>query len=158
MIYYSRRGSGYVRTCAAIIAVCMLLSAVIMFAGAVNVVNVTRRNAKIVLDSYVMTNSIEVYNSIKQGSDDNDALDAAAFRDSLCDFCTFAESGDYLYNYDTGGAVQYYLSKPEIGFTKDRSLKIYTSFTVYVPVFFAGIQVSTAAIPITVTSKFTEKF
>lgn len=158
MRYLPRKGSSTVPICVMIVIVCMILSVVIMYANAVNVVKITKQNTRVVLDSYVMTNSIEVYNSIKQGNDDNDSLDATAFTDSLSEFCTFVDSGNYLYNYDTDGKTQFYLSKPALGFTKDNSLKIYASYKVYVPIYFAGIQVSTAEIPVTVTSKFTEKF
>ena len=156
--YLKTRAEGYVRPCVMIVITCMLLSVFITFAEAVSVVKQTERNSRVVLDNYVMLNSIQIYNSIKTGNDKNPYLDSASYTDSLADFCTFAEEGGYLYNYDRDGNVLFYLSQPVMEYVKDNTLKISVRYTVFVPIRFAGLRVDTAEIPITVTSKFTEKF
>jgi len=156
--YHPKKGEAHIKNCVMIVVICMLLSVFLTFAFAVNVVKQTERNARVVLDNYVMTDSISIYNAIKQGSDKDETLSAARYRTALAEFCTFDKSGSYYYNYDEDGKVQYYISAPALGYTKDKSLKIYTSFNVYVPIYFAGIKVGTAKVPITVTSSFTEKW
>lgn len=60
----SKRAEGYVSTCVMIVIICMLLSVFVTFAVAVNTVKTVKRNSRVVLDSFVMQNSIEIYNSI----------------------------------------------------------------------------------------------
>ena len=156
--YHPKKGEAHIKNCVMIVIICMLLSVFLTFAFAVNVVKQTERNSRVVLDNYVMTDSITIYNAIKQGSDKDETLSASRYRTALSEFCTFVKKGRYYYNYDEDGNVQYYISAPTLGYTKDKSLKIYASYTVYVPVYFAGIKVGTAEVPITVTSNFTEKW
>lgn len=154
----NKRGEGYIPTCVMIIILTMLLSVFVTFVSAINIVKQTKRNSRVVLDSYVMQESIKIYDSIKNGNDKTPVLDSDSYVDSLCEFCTFAEKNDMLYNYNSDGDIQFYLTKPTVGYMEDKELKIYTSYTIYIPIYFAGIRVETAQIPITVTSNFTQKF
>ena len=154
----NKRGEGYIPTCVMIIILTMLLSIFVTFVSAVNIVKQTKRNSRVVLDSYVMEESIAIYNSIKNGNDETMTLDSDSYVDSLCDFCTFVKTSNKLYNYNSDGDMQFYLTKPTVGYMRENELKIYASYTVYIPIYFAGIRVDTAAIPVTVKSNFTEKF
>ena len=82
----NKRGEGYVKVCVLVIVICMILSVFVTFASAVNVVRLTERNSKTVLESYLMKNSIEIYNSIKQGNNDADALNASMYISDLAEF------------------------------------------------------------------------
>ena len=154
----NKRGDGYIFPCVMIVIVCMMLAVFVFFAGAVNTVNITKENSKIVLDSYVMKNSIEIYDSIKQGNDYTDALDRNVYIDSLCSFCSLANKGYYLYAYDENGKVKYRMTRPTILFREENTLKIELQYTLYLPVWFNGKIVRYAVIPVTVDSSFTEKF
>lgn len=154
----NKRGEGYILTCIIVLVVCMLLSVFITFATTVNMVRMTKRNSQIVLDSFVMENSILIYNSIKNGNDYTNELQTDVYIDNLCSFCTFEENADYLYAYSSDGVLKYKLSRPEIFFSTEGELKIYTQYTVYIPVGFGGATVTMAQVPITVESKFNEKF
>ena len=105
-----------------------------------------------------MKNSILIYDSIKNGNDYTVELDEDVYIDDLCDFCTFEKSGSFLYAYSSEGNLKYRISKPMVSFSTEGTLKVYARYTVYVPIDFAGVVISTAEIPITVESKFNEKF
>lgn len=154
----NKRGEGYIQVCVLIIVICMILSVFVTFAGAVNVVRLTQRNTKTVLESYVTKNSIEIYNSIKQGTNDADSINASEFISDLADFCTFAKSGNYYYHKDANGRTEYYITKPTVGFTESGKLRLYVSYTLYVPIYFDNKQISTARIPITVKIDLDERF
>lgn len=154
----NKRGEGYIPACVMIIILCMLLSVFVTFVTAVNIVKQTKRNARVVLDSYVMTESIEIYDSIKNGNDETPTLDAKEYVESLCEFCTFVKGTNKLYNYNSSGDVQYYLTIPTVGYVKDNELKVYAEFEISIPIYFAGIRVDTAVVPVTVNSILTEKF
>ena len=128
----NKKGEGYVSTCVMIVVICMLLSVFVTFAVAVNTVKTVERNSRVVLDSFVMQNSIEIYDSIKKGNNETNEIDADEYREALSDFCTLVKSGSRYYNYD--------------------------SYRVYIPIRFAGVWVTTAVVPITVESKFNERF
>ncbi|MPN21910.1 hypothetical protein SDC9_169292 [bioreactor metagenome] len=121
-------------------------------------VRLTKENTKIVLDSYIMKNSIEIYNSIKQGSDYTESLDRDVYIDDLCDFCALEKDSNYLYAYDEDGNLKYRMTYPVITFREENKLKVKLNYTLYVPVRFDGKIVRYAIIPITVNSSFSEKF
>lgn len=154
----SKRGEGYIFPCLMIVVVCMILSILIFFATTVSVVRITEKNTKIVLDSYVMKNSVQIYNSIKQGNDYTEALDQNEYIDALCDFCSLVKIGSSLYSYNDEGSLKYRMTLPVITFREENSLKIQLAYTLYVPIWFDGKIARYAIVPITVHSSFSEKF
>ena len=154
----NKRGEGYVPVCVLLIIVCMILSVFVTFASAVNVVKMTERNSRVVLDNLVMRGAIDTYQSIKKGNDENAIIESQEYIDELCEFCTFEKAAHFLYHKDANGKDEFRITYPQVGYSVTKKLKYYVSYTVYVPVYFCGIQVSTATIPITVESKYTEKF
>ena len=154
----NKRGEGYIQVCVLVIVICMILSVFVTFASAVNVVRLVERNSKTVLESYLTKNSIEIYNSIKQGTNDAEELDSDVFITDLTSFCTFVNVGKYYYHKDANGRTEYYISKPTVGFTETGKLKLYVSYTLYVPIYFDNVRIQTARIPITVNVNLDEKF
>lgn len=154
----NRKGEGYILPCVLILVVCMILSVFVSFALSVNVIRMSKRNTRVVLDSFVMQNSILIYDSIKNGNDFTEYLDEDEYIDALCEFCTLDKRGEYLYAYDNDGNENYRISVPEIGYNYDNTLKIYTSYTIFVPVYFAGVRVETVEVPLTIDSEFSDKF
>ena len=154
----NKRAEGYILPCVMIVIVCMLLSVFVVFFNSVNVVRMTERNSKTVLESYLIKNSILIYNSIKQGNDVTASLDTADYINKLCEFCTLEKIGNKLYSMDEDRRMKYYISIPQVGFTQDNHLKLYVRYTLYVPIYFNGRIVRTAVIPITVKINLDEKF
>lgn len=154
----NKRGDGYVFPCVMIVIVCMMMAVFIFFSGAVNMIRITKENSKIVMDSYVMKNSIEIYNSIKQGNDYTESIDRDVYVDDLCKFCTLAKGSYYLYAYDSDGKLKYQMTKPYFTFREENTLKIQVHYTLYVPIWFDGKIARYAVIPVTVDSSFKEKF
>ena len=154
----NKRGEGYVQVCVLVLILCLILSVFLTFVYAVNFVRITERNAETVLENYVMKNSIRIYNSIKQGTNETDAIDAGEYITDLTNFCTFNKIRDRLYHYDGDGNVDYYISEPTVRFAERNKLKLIVTYTTYVPIYFAGTQVTTATIPVTVKLNLEEKF
>ena len=154
----SKRGEGYITICIAVVILCMLISIFVTFASAVNIVRQTERNSRVVLDSYVMKNSIIIYNSIKQGNDVTVSLDTAEYISDFSSFNSLDFRGNMLYSYDEDGNEQYRLTKPMITFLQGNHLKIQAQYTISIPIYFAGIKVTEAVVPLTVVSRFDEKF
>ncbi len=154
----NKKAEGYIFPCVMIVILCMIFSLLIYFVCTVSMIRTTKENAEMVFDSYITENAIDIYNSIKQGNDYTDAIDNAEYVEELSKICTFVRRGRFLYNYDSNGVVQFYITQPVIRFVREQSLKIQVSYTMYVPIRFNGIQVQTAIVPITIQSNFMEKY
>lgn len=154
----NKRGEGYVQVCVLIIVICMILSVFVTFASAVNVVRLTERNTKTVLESYVTKNSIEIYNAIKQGDNTVDNLTSSVFVSDLTEFCTFVKRGSLLYHYGVDGKADYYITTPAIAISNDNKLKLMIQYTLYIPMYFDSVRISTVQVPITVKVDLEERF
>ncbi len=154
----NKRGEGYITICVTVLILCMLISVFVTFASAVNIVRQTERNSRVVLDSFVMKNSIVIYNSIKQGNDLTASLNRNEYISDFSSFNSLDIRGNMLYCYDRDGNEQYRLTKPTVTFLQDKHLKVQVQYTIRIPLYFAGIKVSEAVIPMTVVSRFDDKF
>ena len=157
-VILNRNGDGYIFPCVMIVVLSMILSAVIFYANTVSLVRITKENSKIVLDSFVIKNSILIYNSIKQGDDNTEVLDENLYLENLCEYCTLYNFGNMLYAYNDDGSVKYKMTIPTITFREDNTLKIQLNYTIYVPIQFDNNILGYAAIPMNVISSFSEKF
>lgn len=154
----NKRGDGYFQACVMILILCMLIAVCLTFVTTVNTIRVVERNVRIVLDSFVMENSIIIYDSIKNGHDFTEAVDVSQFRIKLAEYNDLAQSGRYYYHYDTDGHLDYQISAPYLSMTQTNSLKIAANYTITIPLYFAGVKVTQVSIPVTVESKWTDKF
>lgn len=154
----NKRGDGYIQACVMILILCMLIAVCLTFVTTVNTIRVVERNARIVLDSFVMENSIIIYDSIKNGHDFTEAVDVSQFRAKLADYNDLTLSGRYYYHYGPDGDLDYRITTPYLSMTQTNSLKIAANYTITIPIYFAGVKVTQVSIPVTVESKWTDKF
>lgn len=154
----NKRGDGYIPACVTVVILCMLTAVCLTFVTTIGVVRMTKRNTRIVLDSFVMQNAVEIYDSIKNGTDYTQELDETAFVKALCAFSKFDNSGDVLYAYGEDGEWTYSITRPVVSFTYEETLKIYASYTVTVPIVFGDVSMEWIRIPVTVESRYKEKF
>ena len=154
----NKRGEGYIPACIMVIILCMLTAVCLTFITAIGVVRMTERNSRIVLDSFVMQNAIQIYDSIKNGTDYTQELDETAYVEALCDFAKFDKIGDVLYACSEDGEWMYSITSPVVSFTYEETLKVYASYTVTVPIVFGDVSMEWLRIPVTVESRYNEKF
>lgn len=154
----STKAEGYITPCVLIIIFVMIFSIIFTYAASISKVNLMRENTKVVLDSFVTQNSTEIYNSIKQGNDYTEVIDTEEFRTSLISFCTLEIENGMLYSYDADGKELYRITEPVLSFRNENELELVVTYTISIPMWFAGTQFASANIPIEVTSILTEKF
>lgn len=154
----NKRGDGYIGTCVMILILCMILSIFIEFVATVNVIRISERNARIVLDSFVMENSIEIYDSIKTGTDFTEVVDVEQYISKYSEYNSLDFNGNMLYCCGDDGEELYRQTIPTVQLIEENRLKIIAEYTITVPLYFAGHQVTEVTVPITVTSKFNPKF
>lgn len=154
----STKAEGYITPCVLIIIFVMIFSIIFTYSASISKVNLMRENTKVVLDSFVTQNSTEIYNSIKQGNDYTEVIDTEEFRTSLISFCTLEIENGMLYSYDADGKELYRITEPILTFRNENELELVVTYTISIPMWFAGTQFASANIPIEVTSILTEKF
>ena len=154
----SKKAEGYITPCVLILVFVAIFSIIFTYSASVSKVKLMRENTKVVLDSFVTQNSTEIYNSIKQGNDYTEVIDAEEFRTSLISFCTLEIENGMLYSYDADGKELYHITEPVLSFREANELELVVNYTISIPLWFAGHQFPSANIPIEVTSILTEKF
>lgn len=154
----NKRGDGYIGTCVMILILCMILSIFIEFVATVNVIRISERNARIVLDNFVMENSIEIYDSIKTGTDFTEVVDVEQYISKYSEYNSLDFNGNMLYCVGDDGEELYRQTIPTVRLIEENRLKIIAEYTITVPLYFASQQVTEVTVPITVTSKFNPKF
>lgn len=150
------KGEIYVFICVFVLVIMTVFSVIITYASIITDVKVQKTNTEIVFDSFVSNNSIIIYNNIKQGKNATDGVDTSKFRTSLKEFCTFVEKDGKYYSIDADGSEKFNMTVPEMGFIEDEKLELYVTFTMNIPIRFAGKTVQTAHIPVKVTSELTK--
>ena len=68
-ILLNTKGGGYITACVITIVIAMIFSSVLFYANCMTIIQTTRDNTELVLESFIMHNAIEIYDSIKQGHD-----------------------------------------------------------------------------------------
>lgn len=154
----NKRGDGYIAVCVTVVILCMLISVFITFATAVNTIRVSRQNARVVLDSFVMQNSIEIYDSAKNGNDFTESFDREKFISDFSEYNSLDLYGNMLYCCDADENEVYRQTLPTVYFTTDKKLKIQVRYTIILPIRFAGEIITYAPVSIAVDSKFNNKF
>ncbi len=156
-VFKSTKGEIYVMVCVFVLVIVTVFSVIFTYASVITEFKVQKTNSEIVFDSFVANNSIIIFNNIKQGKNAASGVNTDAYNEHLKEFCTLDERSGKLYSWDTDGSERYSMTIPEIGFTEDGKLELYASYTMYVPIRFAGVTVTTAEVPVKITSALTSK-
>ena len=151
------RGGGYFTPCVITIVIAMILSAVLFYAQCMTIIQTTRADTERVLESFIMKNSIDIYNSIKQGHDFTEDFDENFYISQTSSELSLDSSKNRLYNYGADGEIVYSMTNPNVTYKVDKALKLEASYTVMIPVIFAGEHIFDLEIPITVTRSLTLK-
>ena len=161
---YNNRGVGYLMPCVITIVIAMILSAVLFYAQCTTIIQTTRADTERVLESFIMKNSIDIYHSIKQGHDYIEGIDKNYYVSQTSSELSLDYSQNRLYNHGADGEIVYSITCPTVTYkcTQDqgeeiRALKLKASYTVMIPVIFAGEHLFDLEIPQTITRSLTLK-
>ena len=106
---------------------------------------------------HVMKNSIDIYNSIKQGTDFTEDIENYFYVSSVLEELSLDFSGSYLYTVDANGDIVYRMTNPNVTYKVDNTLKLQASYDLQMPVWFAGQIIYWFTVPVTVSSSLTLK-
>jgi len=141
----------------------MILSVVVFYAQLFGVVRDMQNRMRIVLDSSLMRESLVIYGSLDDGHDDS-VIPSREIFESAFDGqfpgmrdAASGSSGLYAASLD-GGSLQFGITEPVLGCSNDGHLKLKASFSVVYPVWFAGLHLFDADVPVTVESRYVSKY
>ena len=153
----NKKGETYVLICVFILLIMTVFSVIFTYSSVITTARLQKTNTEVVFDGFVANNSILIFNNIKQGKNATEGLNTASFYTALKQFCTLDENGGMYYAVDTDGAEKYRMTVPQIGYLEEESLELYVTFTMYVPIRFGGATVTTATIPMRISSVLQSK-
>jgi len=153
----NKDGGGYITACVITLVIAMILSIVLFYANCMTIIQTTRSNTERVLDSFIMKNSIDIYQSIKQGHNFTEDFDEDYYISETSDELSLDYTTDTLYNYDDGGNLVYSISNFNVSYKVDKTLNIIVGYDLHLPVVFAGKEMFDLIVPATVTSNLTLK-
>lgn len=154
----SKAGMSHVKTCVLVLAVAMIFSAVFLYASVMTIVQASRDQTQRVLDDFILHNSIEIYDSLKNGDDFSERLDGIFYRSKIFAAFSLDISGNSLYSVDEQGGVQYVISNPRVDYEVRNTLKLNARYDLSIPIRFAGVRLFDLKLPIEVKSYYVLKF
>lgn len=147
----------HVKTAVIIMILAMILSVVLTYASIITIISTTKENTQRVLDSFVIQNSQLIYDSIRNGNDFTEHIDANAFLVAFDGELSLDLSGNMLYSEDVEGNVIFKMTDPLTAYQVDNTLKLQTSYDLLIPVRFAGKELFDLRIPVTVKASYNLK-
>lgn len=156
-LIFNKKGSGYVGSCVLILVLAMIFTVVLIYANVMTIVQTTKDNTKRVLDSFVMKNSVDIFESIKQGNDFIEDLENLLYISLISSELSLDKSSNMLYSENADGEIVYTITNPNVTYEVDNALKLKASYDLTVPMYFAGSKVLDLKIPVVVNSSFTLK-
>lgn len=157
-LLHSKSGISHVKTVVLVLIFAMIFSVVLTYASMMTVIQTSRDNTIRVLDNFVMHNSKEIYDSLKNGSDFSQTLDQVFYKSSLLSEFSLDNSGDIIYSKDEQGDIVYLMTNPNVSYDYNNTLKLKASYTIWIPVRFTGKLITYLRIPITVRSYYSLKY
>ena len=156
-ILSSIKGGGYISACVYTIVIAMIFSVVLFYAHCMTIIQTTRDNTELVLESFIIDNSVLIYDSIKQGHDLTEYFDEKIYISEISSRFSLDIRGNTLYSNDEKGEMIYAMTNPYVTYKVDKALKLKASYTVIIPVDFVGRRLFDLHVPLTVTRSLTLK-
>lgn len=154
---FNTKGGGYITACVITIVIAMIFSAVLFYAQCMTIIQTTKANTELVLEGFITQNSVQIYDSIKQGHDLTEYFDKDYYLYQVSSRFSLDIQGNAVYSYSETGETIYILTDPNVAYKVDKALKLKASYTVMIPVQFAGETLFYMRVPLTVTRSLTLK-
>lgn len=156
-LLHNKRGDMYIYTVVFLITLLIAFSVIIVYSSAITTLRVQRTNTKIVLESLLEDNAIQIYRRlIMRKPAVNDAM-VSNFASNLQNYCSLSYSSGKYYKYNDDGGVIYSIENLNIESETDSdtgAIRFTATLTVNIPMRFAGAVVSTVRVPMRVRTEY----
>lgn len=154
----NKSGMSHIKTVVLVLAIALIFSMVVLYASLMTIIQVSRDQTQRVLDDFVLHNSVESYDNLKNGNDFSDDLDELFYKSQIFSAFSLDIRGNSLYSLDEQGEVQYVISDPQVDYEVSNTLKLTASYDLSIPIRLAGQHLFNLQMPITVKSYYVLKY
>ena len=149
----NRKAEGTVWGCVITVFCCMMLALFLTFFEALESAKTSKREAKTVLDAMVTENAVIEFDSLRDSHSSTEEIAGDAYTERLTDFAELNRNGD-SYIKEKNGREIYRISSPVLVANADT---LTVTYTLSVPIYFAGQKLAPAVFPVTVEAKYKDK-
>ena len=151
-ILNNKRGMAYVLTCVIVLVAMMMLSVLFRFVNILSVIRTQKDSVQMQLDSIVVKSAVENYDALKQGNVYGSYIDYTKLEQDAYAALGFS-------NADTESVedVLYTMNRPQITSIAKGGFGLLVTYDLVIPFEIWGQNYGNITVPITLTSKFTEK-
>ena len=148
----NKNGMAYVLTCVIVLVAMMMVSVLFQYRYVYSVIDTQRDTAQTQLDSVVMKSAVENYDALKRGSTYRGYIDYAKLGQDAYVALGFADTdAEWLEEHP------YIMSRPQITPITEGGFGLTVTYNLEINFFVLGEDYGKITVPITLTSKYTEK-
>lgn len=151
-ILNNRRGMAYVLTCVIVLVAMMMLSALFRFAYIFSVIHTQKDSMQMKLDSVVIKSAVENYDALKQGTVYDIYMDYTGMEQEAYVALGFSNA-----DVESVEDALYTMNRPQITTIAEGGFGLLVTYDLVIPFEIWGQSYGDITVPITLTSKFTEK-
>ena len=148
----NKNGMAYVLTCVIVFTAMMMVSVLFQYRHVYSVIDTQRDAAQTQLDSVVMKSAVENYDALKQGCNYQTFIDYAKLEQDAYAALGFSETDTEALEEDI-----YTVNRPQITTITEGGFGLSVTYDLVIPFEVLGQTYGEITVPITLTSKFTEK-
>ena len=148
----NKNGMAYVLTCVIVLTAMMMVSVLFQYRYVYSVIDTQRDAAQTQLDSVVMKSAVENYDALKQGCNYQTFIDYVKLEQDAYAALGFSETDTEALEEDL-----YTLNRPQITTITEGGFGLTVTYDLVIPFEVLGQTYGEITVPITLTSKFTEK-
>ena len=154
----NKAGMSHVKTAVLVLAIVLIFSVVLLYSSIMTIAQASRDQTQRVLDDFILHNSVEIYDSLKNGDDFSSELDEIFYKSQIFSAFSLDIFRSSLYSVDEQGEAQYVISNPRVGYEVRNTLKLVASYDLSIPIRLAGQHLFDLKMPMTVKSYYVLKY
>lgn len=148
----NKNGMAYVLTCVIVLTAMMMVSVLFQYRYVYSVIDTQRDAAQMELDSVLMKSAVENYDALKQGRNYKCLIDYTKLEQDAYAALGFSGTDTEVLEEDL-----YTVSRPQITTITEGGFGLSVTYDLVIPFEVLGQSYGEITVPITLTSKFTEK-
>ena len=148
----NKNGMAYVLTCVIVLTAMMMVSVLFQYRYVYSVIDTQWDAAQMKLDSVVMKSAVENYDALKQGRNYKCLIDYTKLEKNAYAALGFSDTDTEVLEEDL-----YTVNRPQITTITEGGFGLTVTYDLVIPFEVLGQSYGEITVPITLTSKFTEK-
>jgi hypothetical protein len=153
LILRDRKGNMMIYAAVIVLALLIIFAGLFEFVRIYTIADSVRSAVQLDLESTAVQAAKDSFQSVKQYSLSNPVVTQSVLENSICSDLGLTNQGGSFKSVSGTGA-KYILESPQFSFSGGSALVLTYKFTLLVPVYFLGVQIQTADIPMTINAGY----